>query len=397
MDRENMSVVDGAYAVAHAVKVCKPDVIAAYPITPQTNIVEHISQFIADGEMDDVSINVESEHSAMSLLVGAGSVGARAYSATASQGLVLMSEVLFNVSGMRLPIVMTVVNRAMSAPLSIWNDHQDSISQRDTGWIQLYAEDVQEAADMTAQAFRIAESRNVLLPVMVCMDGFILSHVYEPVVLLEEELIDEFLPGYSPVAVLDPDDPKTFGAFADPNTYTEFRYLQEVAMRNAIAEIEDIANEFQEIFGRYQGGLIEEYMAGDAEILILAMGSIVGTIKEVIPEMRTKGVSVGLIKIRSFRPFPAEAIKKAVADAGMIVVLDKNISIGLGEGALLTETKSIICNSSIRTPVIGFMLGHGGRDIPKAKIEQIIIEASEVMKQGITVESRYADLKEELL
>ena len=397
MDRENMAVVDGAYAVAHAVRVCKPEVVAAYPITPQTNIVEHISQFIADGEMDDVSINVESEHSAMSLLVGAGSVGARAYSATASQGLVLMSEVLFNVSGMRLPIVMTVVNRAMSAPLSIWNDHQDSISQRDTGWIQLYAEDVQEAADMTAQAFKIAENRNVLLPVMVCMDGFILSHVYEPVVLLEDDLIDRFLPKYSPMTVLDPDDPKTLGAFADPNTYTEFRYLQEVAMRNAIPEIEDAANEFQEIFGRYQGGLIEEYMTGDTKILILAMGSIVGTIKEVIPEMRAKGVSVGLIKIRSFRPFPAEAIKKAVADARVIVALDKNISIGLGEGALLTETKSIICNSSIRTPVIGSMLGHGGRDIPKARIEQIIMEASEVMKRGITVESRYADLKEELL
>lgn len=397
MDRENMSVVDGAYAVAHAVNVCKPDVVAAYPITPQTNIVEHISQFIADGEMDDVSINVESEHSAMSLLVGASSVGARAYSATASQGLVLMSEVLFNVSGMRLPIVVTVVNRAMSAPLSIWNDQQDSISQRDTGWIQLYAEDVQEAADMTAQAFKIAENSNVLLPVMVCMDGFILSHVYEPVVLLEDDLIDEFLPGYSPLAVLDPDNPKTFGAFADPGAYTEFRYLQEVAMKNAIPVIEDAADEFKEVFGRYQGGLIDEYMAEDAEIMIIAMGSVVGTIKEVIPELRAKGVSVGIIKIRSFRPFPAEAIRKAVASAKVIVTLDKNISIGLGEGALFTETKSVIYNSSIRTPVIGFMLGHGGRDIPKARIEQIVMEAGEVMKRGITVESRYADLKEELL
>ena len=250
---------------------------------------------------------------------------------------------------------------------------------------------------MTAQAFKIAENRNVLLPVMVCMDGFILSHVYEPVVLLEEDLIDRFLPKYLPVAVLDPDGPKTFGAFADPGTYTEFRYLQEVAMRNAIPAIEDVADEFKEIFGRYQGGLIEEYMTDDAEIMILAMGSIVGTIKEVIPEMRAKGVSVGIIKIRSFRPFPTEAIKKAVADAKVIVVLDKNISIGLGEGALFTETKSVIYNSSIRTPVIGFMLGHGGRDIPKVRIEQIIMEASLVMERGITVESRYADLKEELL
>jgi len=232
---------------------------------------------------------------------------------------------------------------------------------------------------------------------MVCMDGFILSHVYEPVVLLEEDLIDKFLPGYSPVAVLDPDGPKTFGAFADPGVYTEFRYLQEMAMRNAIPEIEDAADEWREIFGRYQGGLIEEYMTEDADILLLAMGSIVGTIKEVIPKMRAKGVSVGLVKIRSFRPFPAEAIKKAVAGAKVIVVLDKNISIGLGEGALFTEAKSVICNSSIRTPVIGFMLGHGGRDIPEARIEQIIMEASLVMERGITVESRYADLKEELL
>ncbi len=393
-----MTVVEGSYAVAHSVKVCRPNVISAYPITPQTHIVEDLSQFMADGEIPNCEyINVESEFSAISTLVGASATGARTYSSTTSQGLELMHEVLFNASGMRLPIVMTIVNRAVSAPISIWNDHQDSISQRDTGWIQLYAENVQEMSDMTAQAFKVAEDKDVMLPAMVCMDGFILSHVFEPVILLEQELTDEFLPPYDPEHVLDPRNPLSFGTFADPSTYTEFRYLQQKGMDAALGKIEQAAEDFKKIFGRYYGGFIEPYMAEDAEILLMAMGSVVGTIKDVIDKARSQGIKVGLIKVRTFRPFPVEAIHSAVSDAAILVTLDKNISIGLNEGALFTEVKSCLYNSDINVPVMGFMLGHGGRDIPMSTIQMIIDKAAQAIKSGINVESEYADLRGELL
>ena len=393
-----MTVVEGSYAIAHSVKVCRPNVISAYPITPQTHIVEDLSQFMADGEIPNCEyINVESEFSALSALIGASATGARTYSSTSSQGLELMHEVLFNASGMRLPIVMTVVNRAVSAPISIWNDHQDSISQRDTGWIQLYAENIQEMSDMTAQSFKIAEDKDVMLPAMVCMDGFILSHVFEPVILLEQELTDEFLPTYDPEHVLDTRNPLSFGTFADPSAYTEFRYLQQKGMDVALGKIEKAAEDFKKIFGRYYGGLIEPYMAEDAEILLMAMGSVVGTIKDVIDKARSQGIKVGLIKVRTFRPFPVEAIHSAVSDAAIVVTLDKNISIGLNEGALFTEVKSCLYNSDINVPVMGFMLGHGGRDIPMSTIQMIIDKAAQAIKSGIKVESEYADLRGELL
>jgi len=393
-----MTVVEGSYAIAHSVKVCRPNVISAYPITPQTHIVEDLSQFMADGEIPNCEyINVESEFSALSALVGASATGARTYSSTSSQGLELMHEVLFNASGMRLPIVMTVVNRAVSAPISIWNDHQDSISQRDTGWIQLYAENIQEMSDMTAQSFKIAEDKDVMLPAMVCMDGFILSHVFEPVILLEQELTDEFLPTYDPEYVLDTRNPLSFGTFADPSAYTEFRYLQQKGMDVALGKIEKAAEDFKTIFGRYYGGLIEPYMAEDAEILLMAMGSVVGTIKDVIDKARSQGIKVGLIKVRTFRPFPAEVIRSAVSDAAIVVTLDKNISVGLNEGALFTEVKSCLYNSDINVPVMGFMLGHGGRDIPMSTIQMIIDKAAQAIKSGIKVESEYADLRGELL
>jgi pyruvate ferredoxin oxidoreductase alpha subunit len=393
-----MTVVEGSYAVAHSVKVCRPNVISAYPITPQTHIVEDLSQFMADGKIPNCEyLNVESEFSALSALVGASATGARTYSSTSSQGLELMHEVLFNASGMRLPIVMTVVNRAVSAPISIWNDHQDSISQRDTGWIQLYAENIQEMSDMTAQAYKVAEDKDVMLPAMVCMDGFILSHVFEPVILLEQELTDEFLPTYDPEHVLDTRNPLSFGTFADPSAYTEFRYLQQKGMDVALGKIEKAAEDFKKIFGRYYGGLIEPYMAEDAEILLMAMGSVVGTIKDVIDKARSQGIKVGLIKVRTFRPFPLEAIHSAVSDAAIVVTLDKNISIGLNEGALFTEVKSCLYNSDINVPVMGFMLGHGGRDIPMSTIQMIIDKAAQAIKSGIKVESEYADLRGELL
>jgi pyruvate ferredoxin oxidoreductase alpha subunit len=393
--RKRMVVVEGSYAVAHAVKVCKPHVISAYPITPQTHIVEDLAQFAADGEMNCEYMNVESEFSAISALIGASAAGARTYSSTTSQGLALMHEALFNASGMRLPIVMTVVNRALSAPINIWNDQQDSISQRDTGWIQLYAEDVQESADMTPQLYKIAEDEEVLLPAMACMDAFILSHVYEPVILLEQSLTDEFLPDYSPEFVLDPKNPMSFGTFADPSTYTEFRYKQEKAMGAALKKIEDVALEFREKYGRYYGGLIDCYVLDDAEIVIMAMGSVIGTIKDTIDMLRKEGESVGLLKVRSFRPFPADEIRKALKDAKVVITLDKNISIGKNEGALCTEVKACMYNRDAHVPVIGFMLGHGGRDIPVSTIIKIIKKAK-LVEKGIFIESEFADLREDL-
>jgi pyruvate ferredoxin oxidoreductase alpha subunit len=393
--KKRMVVVEGSYAVAHAVKVCKPHVISAYPITPQTHIVEDLAQFAADGEMNCEYMNVESEFSAISALIGASAAGARTYSSTTSQGLALMHEALFNASGMRLPIVMTVVNRALSAPINIWNDQQDSISQRDTGWIQLYAEDVQESADMTPQLYKIAEDEDILLPAMACMDGYILSHVYEPVILLDQSLTDEFLPDYSPEFVLDPKNPMSFGAFADPSTYTEFRYKQEKAMGVALKRIEEVAWEFSEKYGRYYGGLIDGYMLDDAEIVIMAMGSVIGTIKDTIDMLRKEGESVGLLKVRSFRPFPADEIRKALKNAKVVITLDKNISIGKNEGALCTEVKACMYNRDVRVPVIGFMLGHGGRDIPVSTIVKMINKAK-LVEKGIFIESEFADLREDM-
>ncbi len=394
--RKRMTVVEGSYAVAHAVKICKPNVISAYPITPQTHIVEDLAQFVADGEMNCEFMNVESEFSAISAMIGASAAGARTYSSTSSQGLALMHEALFNASGMRLPIVMTVVNRALSAPINIWNDQQDSISQRDTGWIQLYAEDVQESADMIPQIYKISEDPEVLLPSMACMDGFILSHVYEPVILLEQSLTDEFLPSYTPEFVLDPKNPMSFGAFADPSTYTEFRYKQEIAMEAALNKIEEVANEFRDVYGRYYGGLIDGYALDDAEIVIMAMGSVIGTVKDTLDVLRSEGESVGLLKVRSFRPFPVEAVRKALKNAKIVITLDKNISIGKNEGALCTEVKACLYNTEIRVPVMGFMLGHGGRDIPMSTIKKIVNKAK-LVEKGIFVESEFADLREELL
>jgi pyruvate ferredoxin oxidoreductase alpha subunit len=395
--KSGRQVVEGSYAVAHAAAMCRPDVISAYPITPQTHIVEDLSQFVADGVIDSKYINVESEFSALSALVGASAVGARTYSATTSQGLALMHEVLFNAAGMRLPIVMTIVNRSISAPINIWNDHQDSIAERDTGWIQLYIEDAQELVDATAQAYLIAEDPDVSLPVMVCMDGFILSHVFEPVDLLDQKAVDEFLPRFEPLQTLDPDDPKSFGMFVDPEYYMDFRYLVEQAIEESRSKIKDAARKFESVFGRYYGDLIDTYHTDGAEIILVAMGSLVGTLRDVVDDLREKGVSVGLLKIRAFRPFPIDEIKKVVADAKVVVVLDKNISLGTGEGAVTTEIKAGMYNSDISVPVVGFVIGLGGRDIPVTTVQRIVEKAENVIRNGITAESEFVDLKHSLV
>ncbi len=390
-----MKVVEGSYAVAHAVMCCSPDVVSAYPITPQTHIVEHLSQLVADGEMDSEFLTVDSEFTALSVLVGSSAMGARCYSSTTSQGLALMYEVLYNVSGLRMPVVMTVANRALGAPLNIWNDQQDSIGARDVGWLQIYAENVQEAVDATPQAYKIAEDPDILTPIMVCMDGFILTHVYEPVELLDREKVLGFLPTFKPADILDPANPKTFGSFADPTTYTEFRYQQFEAQQRALAKIEQVAKEFQETFGRYYGGVIDTYQSEDAEIVIVTMGSVIGTIKDAIDQMRAEGKKVGLVKVRSYRPFPVQALRKALKDAHVIAVVEKDVSIGM-EAGLLTDLKSAFYNSSIRTPIIGFAAGLGGRDITIKDIRNIVEKAAAASK-GIESEFEFLNLRKEIL
>jgi len=391
----NMKVVEGSYAVAHAVMCCRPDVISAYPITPQTHIVENLSQMVANGELESEFLTVDSEFSALSVLVGVCAAGGRGYSSTTSQGLALMNEVLYNVSGMRMPVVMNVANRAMGAPLNIWNDQQDSIGARDVGWLQIYAENVQEAVDATLQAYKIAEDDQIRTPAMVCMDGFILTHVYEPVELLDKERAREFLPDYRPADILDPARPKTFGAFADPSTYTEFRYQQFEAQLKAQDKIEKVAREFEETFGRYYGGLLDGYFLDDAEIVIVTLGSVIGTIKDAIDEMRSDGIKVGLLKVRCYRPFPVQALRKALKNADVIAVIEKDVAIG-GEAGLVTDLKAAFYNSNIKVPIIGFAAGLGGRDITLKDIKKIAAKA-EAARKGIQSEFEFLDLRTEIL
>ena len=393
--KANMKVVEGSYAVAHAVMCCRPDVISAYPITPQTHIVENLSQMVADGELDSEFLTVDSEFSALSVLVGVCAAGGRGYSSTTSQGLALMYEVLYNVSGLRMPLVMNVANRAMGAPLNIWNDQQDAIGARDVGWIQIYAENVQEAVDATLQAYKIAEDREIRTPVMVCMDGFVLTHVYEPVELLDKQMAREFLPDFEPEDILDPAHPKTFGAFADPSTYTEFRYQQYEAQQKALSKIDEVARQFEESFGRYYGGLLDGYFLDDAEIVIVTLGSVIGTIKDAIDAMRSEGKKVGLLKIRSYRPFPVQALRKALKDAAVIAVIEKDVSIG-AEAGLVTDLKAAFYNSSIRTPIIGFAAGLGGRDITIKDIRKMV-ESAEAARKGALSEFEFIALRKEIL
>lgn len=359
-------VISANKAIAEAVRLSQPKVVPVYPITPQTSISEYLAQFVADGDLPAEYIMVESEHSAISAAVGASGAGVRVFTATSSQGLALMHEILFAAAGLRNPIVMANANRALSAPLSIWNDHQDSISQRDTGWMQFYAENAQEALDFVLQAYRISEDKNVLLPSMVCVDGFILTHTVEPVDIPSQEEVDEFLPPYEPThAYLDPKDPMSLGTFTDPDYYMEARYALEVAMENARNVIKEVNDEFEKVFDR-KYGFVENYMCDDAELIIVAMGSICGTIKAVIDNLRSQGEKVGLLKVMVFRPFPKDEIYEAVKNADKIAVLDKNISFSVG-GVLFNEI-----NSKMDVNASGFILGLGGRDVAPADIIDIV-------------------------
>jgi len=381
-------VIEGSMAVAEAVKICRPHVISAYPITPQTHIVENLSQFVADGELKSQFINVESEFGAASVVLGASATGARAYSTTTAQGLLLMAEVLFNIAGLRLPVVITCANRAISAPINIWNDQQDAMTVRDSGLILLFAEDNQEAADMHLQAFKIGEHPEIMLPVMVNMDGFILTHAFEPIELIDQKMADDFLPPYKPELYLTTKNPLTFGVLAEPNWYMETRYRLQKAIEASADMIEEVADKFNKTFGRYSGGLVENYRLDGAETAVVSMGSVVGTIKEVVDELRDKGKKVGVLKIRSYRPFPKKAVYDALKKVKNVIVIEKAISLG-ASGILYDDIKAALYGKPTQPKVSGFIAGLGGRDIPKESIVKVIEKG-----ETSVVENGFVDLKE---
>ncbi len=382
--------VEGSYAVAEVVAMCRPNVISAYPITPQTHIVEDLALIVGEGRLDAEYVNVESEFSAASVVLGASAAGARAYTATTSQGLLLMSEVIYCIAGMRLPIVLTCANRAISAPLSIWNDQQDSMALRDAGWIQLHAEDNQEAADLHIQAFKIAEQ--TFLPVMVCMDGFILTHAYEPVDIPEPKEVDAFLPPFKAKHIVDPRYPRGIGLFADPRFYMETRYTLHRAMEKSEETIKAVSSEFAKAFGRDSGGFIKTYKLKDADLVIISMGSVVGTIKDLIDQLEEEGKKVGLLQICSYRPFPRKAVYNALKDKMNIVVLEKSISLGRG-GILASDVRWSFPRAEKKDRNISsFIAGLGGRNIPMDDLRYMV---EKVEKEPVEIE--FLGLKKELI
>ena len=360
-------VLEGSHAVSEAVRLARAQVISAYPITPQTHIVEQLSEYCANGTLDARFLRVESEHSALAALIGAASSGVRTFTATSSQGLALMHELLHWASGARLPIVMAQVNRAMAPGWNIWADQTDSLSQRDTGWIQFYCENGQEVLDTTIQAFRLAEWVN--LPVMVNLDAFFLSHTYEPVDVPEQESVDKFLPSYKPRFQLYLENPCAFNQLAPPNIYMEMRHSIQMAMEEAFTFFEQMEEEFESILGRRHGAM-EAIQCDDAEIILITSGTVTSTSRQVVAELRDKGEKVGLLKIKLFRPFPVNMLRELTASASKVAVIDRNFSFG-ASGIFAQEVKAALCNFPGHPPVYGYVAGLGGRDITTEVIENI--------------------------
>jgi pyruvate ferredoxin oxidoreductase alpha subunit len=371
---------EGSHAVAEAVALCRPEVICAYPISPQTHIVEGLGELVKSGALKPCEfINVESEFAAMSVAIGASAAGARAYTATASQGLLFMAEAVFNASGLGLPIVMTVANRAIGAPINIWNDHSDSMSQRDCGWLQLFAENNQEALDLHIQAFKLAEELS--MPVMVCMDGFILTHAYERIDMPTQAEVDAFLPPYEPRQVLDPAEPVSIGAMVGPEAFMEVRYLAHAKQNQALLRIPQIADEFARRFGRASGGLVRPYRCEDAETIVIALGSVIGTLKDTIDDLRAGGMKIGVLGIQSFRPFPLAAVRAALQGAKRVVVLEKSFCVGLG-GIVSTDVR--VALSGLQLHGYTVIAGLGGRAITKASLARTLTEAAADKLQPLT-------------
>jgi len=363
--------IEGSRAIAEAVGLCRPQVICAYPITPQTHIVEELSAMVKTGELMDCEfINVESEFAALSVAIGASAAGARAYTATSSQGLLYMAEAVYNASGMQLPIVMTLGNRAIGAPINIWNDHSDAMALRDAGWVMLFAETNQEAIDLHLQAFRLAEELST--PVMVCVDGFILTHAYEEVELPTPEAVDRWLPKFQPRQVLDPAEPITMGALVGPESFSEVRYLAHRKQLRALERIPELSAEFNATFGRNSGGILRTYKTEGAETIVLAMGSINGTIEDAIDELRRNGHAIGAVILTTFRPFPYASVAAALKNASQAIVVEKSLTAGMG-GPLAADVTLALANTS--TPVYSVIAGLGGRPIPQASLESIFERA----------------------
>lgn len=361
--------IEVSIAASIAAQLARVEVIAAYPITPQTHIVEHLSELVADGKLDAVYINVESEHSAMSACCGSSAAGARTFTSTSSQGMELMHEILFIASSMRLPIVMAAVNRALSAPLSIWGDHSDIMAARDTGWIMLFCENGQEVVDSIIMAFKIAEDRRVLLPVMVNLDGFSLSHVIEPIEFPSQEDVDDFLPPYEPLYTLHPDKPVTMGAYGMPELYTEAKYAQEMALIDSKDVVTEVMNDFGKRFKRYYKP-VESYNTDNADFVYIALGSIGENIKTAIDGMKVQGKDAGLVSLRLFRPFPKEELLDVLKDKRRIAVIERAMPGGAANGPLFHEIATLLYTEGIDVKLENYILGLGGRDVlPKTFID----------------------------
>ncbi|MCX5894581.1 MAG: pyruvate ferredoxin oxidoreductase [Proteobacteria bacterium] len=385
--------MEASFAIAEAAKLAETEVVAAYPITPQTHIVERLSEIVADGELDAEFICVESEHSAMSACIGSSAVGARTFTATAGQGLELMHEVLYVAASSRLPIVMAVANRALSGPLNVWGDHSDVMATRDCGRIQYFTENAQEAFDLTLCAFKIAEAPEVLFPLMVHLDGFHVSHVVEPLYLLEKEEIAGFIPPLRYPFPLDPRKPVTMGAFAPPVLYTESKKALEVALRSTKETILRVWKEFGDAFGRYYNP-VESYRAEDAETLLLAIGSFTETATVAIDTLRNRGEKVGLIRLRLWRPFPFDEVRAALRSAQQVIIFDRSISLGGPGGPLCSEIKSALYQEPKKPKIVSFIGGLGGRDITPQQFEQMFARCRELIDKKIDVEYETIGVRE---
>jgi pyruvate ferredoxin oxidoreductase alpha subunit len=391
-----MQIMRGNEATALAAKLCRPNVIPAYPITPSTMFPERISEYVADGELDTYFLLAESEHSAISAAIGASSTGARVCTATASQGLALMHEMLFIAAGMRLPIVMAVGNRALSAPINIWCDQQDTISERDAGWIHYYAENNQECLDFMIMSFKVAEDKRVYLPALVGLDAFVLTHTMEPVDVPEQAAVDKFLPPYVPHAILDPKTPMTIGALGTPEYYMETRYALQKALMDSAGVIDEVFDQFAKAFGRkYQR--ISDYRSEDAEVIFVTMGSMTGTARVAVDNLRAKGKKAGLVKISVLRPFPHKELKGALGKAKVVAVTERAISLGYG-GAIYAEIAGHFVNDARRPILSSFILGLGGRDILPEHFYDIFAKGEKLMAGGKLEEfPEWAGLNREVL
>lgn len=360
--------IEGSLGIAKAVALCRPGAVCAYPISPQTHIVENVGKLVKEGSLKDCEfINVESEFSALSVSIGASAGGVRTYTATASQGLLFMAEAVYNASGLGLPIVMTVASRAIGAPINIWNDHSDSLSQRDSGWLQLFCESNQDAVDTHIMAFKIAEE--VGLPVMVCMDGFVLTHAFERLDIPEQELVDKFLPEYQPKEFLNPDEPISMGAMVGPEAFTEVRFLQQRKIASSLEVIERVSKEFNALTGRNSGGLLDCYNCENADVKLIIMGSSVGTAKDAVDELKEQGINAGIISLKAYRPFPYEAMRAAIGDTKKVVILERAFSFG-ARGILYPEVMRSI--KGLDTKVNTAICGLGGRAVLGSTIKGLV-------------------------